>query len=65
MAVHFVGFRSDEFWSAVKVWGYPDFVHMWRDRRMEGDLAPGDVVVYGPKGSDKVSKWTWQDHNNW
>ena len=65
MAVHFVGFRGDEYWSAVKVFGKPDFVHLINDRRMRGDFAEGDVVIFGPKGSDKVSKFSWQDHENW
>ena len=63
--LHFVGFRGDEYWSAVKVFGKPDFVHMWHDSRMRGDLAEDDTIVYGPKGSETVSKYSWQDHENW
>ena len=25
-AVHYVGFRAEEYWSAVKVWGRPGYV---------------------------------------
>ena len=65
MSVHFVGFRGEEYWSAVRVFGKPDFVHLVHDRRMQGDLAEDDVVVFGPNGSSKVSRFSWQDHENW
>jgi len=62
--VHFVGFRGDEFWSAVKVWGRPDFVHKWHDARMWGDIdADNDTVVFANgQDPDNPSQWTWQDH---
>lgn len=35
--VHFVGFRTDaQYSAAVKVWGKPDFIHMFHDTRMWG-----------------------------
>lgn len=45
--VHFVGFRGEEFHSAVKVWGQPDFIHRWIDDRLwnGGELDTTDVVV--------------------
>ena len=43
--VHFVGFRGEEWWSAVAVWGQPDFVHPGWDLRAQREIAPGDVVV--------------------
>jgi len=27
-AIHFVGFRGDEYSSAIRIWGVPDFFHM-------------------------------------
>ena len=46
MAVHFVGFRTDaEHSAAVKVWGKPDFVHMWNDHRMQGDAEALDLSI--------------------
>jgi len=62
--IHFVGFRTDsEYWTAVKVWGKPDFIHKWHDHRMYGDIAIHDIVVFG-SGSDPetISKYSWQDH---
>lgn len=63
--VHFVGFRGEEFWSAVKVWGRPDFIHLINDHRSEGDIADDDLVIFGPKATEEKSKFSWQDHENW
>ena len=43
---HFVGFRGEEYWSAVKVWGWPDFYHRGYDNRMGKMLADGDLIVF-------------------
>lgn len=45
-AVHFIGFRGDEYWSAVKVWGRPGFIHRWWDQRARRDIHPDDVMVF-------------------
>lgn len=45
-AIHFVGFRGEEFWSAVKVWGRPGFIHRWWDRRARRDIGSEDVVIF-------------------
>lgn len=46
-AVHFVGFRGDEYLSAVRVWGRPDFIHMGWDRRSRRDIDFGsDTIVF-------------------
>lgn len=55
--VHFVGFRGEEYWSAVKIWGTPDFTHPQADFRMIGDMAPHDLVIYGPKAFNTPRKW--------
>jgi hypothetical protein len=46
-AVHFVGFRGDEYHSAVRIWGKPRFIHMGNDTRMRREMADGDTVIYG------------------
>ena len=66
--VHFVGFRTgQEYWSAVRVWGKPDFIHMTHDHRMYGDVdMQQDTIIFGSKASpDKIDKYSWQDHQNW
>jgi hypothetical protein len=64
--VHFVGFRGDEYHRAARVFGPPDFVHMVHDARMYGDVGARDVLVFGPKADpEKISEYSWQDHENW
>ena len=51
--VHFVGLWDQDvatlmvFERAVQVFGKPDFVHRHWDQRAVGDVAPGDVVIFG------------------
>lgn len=44
--VHFVGFRGDEYTSAVRVFGYPDFIHRIWDIRAVAEIQPEDTVVF-------------------
>lgn len=44
--VHFVGFRDDRYWNAVRVFGPPDMIHTAWDRYAADDVAPGDCVVF-------------------
>lgn len=53
MAVHFIGFRDDRYWSAVKVFGLPDIFHRIWDTRARAEIAEGDVVVFA-KGTDSA-----------
>jgi hypothetical protein len=43
---HFVGFRGEEYWSAVRVWGLPHYVHRGWDLRAQREIAEGDIVVF-------------------
>ncbi|UIP06629.1 hypothetical protein LY632_13225 [Erythrobacter sp. SDW2] len=43
--VHFVGFRDDRYWNAVRVFGPPDMIHEAWDRYAADDTAPEDLVV--------------------
>lgn len=47
-ALHFVGFKGDEYTRAVRLFGKPDFIHRYNDARFRhgGELAPHDMVVY-------------------
>lgn len=65
-AVHFVGFRGDEFWSAVKIWGRPGLIHMGWDRRALRDIGEGDTVVFATgteHGPFPVNKRTGREMN--
>jgi hypothetical protein len=52
-ATHFIGFRGDEYWSAVRIWGRPSFIHMGWDRRAQRDIADGDTVVFAHGSADQ------------
>ncbi|TPG52000.1 hypothetical protein EAH76_14815 [Sphingomonas glacialis] len=45
-ALHFVGFRSEEYHSAVRIWGKPDFVHPAWDRWAQQDIHPVNTVIF-------------------
>lgn len=59
--IHFVGFRGDEFWSAAKVFGRPDFFHRVFDHRAKVEFADGDVVVFANGAEDKFSRFVFDD----
>lgn len=44
--LHFVGFRDDRYWNAVKIWGEPNMIHEAWDCYAEHDTAPGDTIVF-------------------
>lgn len=44
--VHFVGFRDDRYWNAVRVFGPPDMIHEAWDRYAADDTAACDLVVF-------------------
>lgn len=54
--LHFVGFRDDRYWSAVRVWGPPDFIHPTWDFYAANDVAPGDVVVFARHSADALPR---------
>jgi hypothetical protein len=60
--IHFVGFRGEEYWAAVKVWGKPDGIHLIHDMRMYGDVGEGDIIIFGPKAGPELSEYNDQDH---
>lgn len=51
-ALHLVGFRGDEYHSAVRIWGKPNFIHPAWDGWAQQDMHPGDTVILrgGPRG---------------
>ena len=61
-ALHFVGFRGDEYTTAVRIWGKPDFFHQRWDRRAKREIGPSDTIIFA-KGTehDEVSRYNGQD----
>lgn len=45
-AVHFVAFRGEEYWSAVRIWGRPGFIHRRWDQRARREIHPSDTLVF-------------------
>ncbi|TPW26048.1 hypothetical protein FJU11_16515 [Pararhizobium mangrovi] len=55
-AVHFVGFRGDEYLSACRVWGEPDFIHRGWDKRAQREIADIDTVVFASGPHDQAPR---------
>lgn len=60
-AIHFVGFRGDEYLSAIRVWGQPDFIHQWWDRRAAREIAVEDTVIFTQKASMEIGEYNAPD----
>ncbi|QWC56440.1 hypothetical protein F7D01_04435 [Erythrobacter sp. 3-20A1M] len=54
--VHFVGFRDDRYWNAVRVFGPPDMIHPVWDMYAANDVAPGDTVVFATGEADRAPR---------
>lgn len=54
--IHFVGFKDDRYWNVVKVWGKPDFYHIWFDKRALRDFGPDDIVIFATGEHDQEPK---------
>ncbi len=63
MAIHFVGFKGNEYSRAVRVWGFPDFFHRQNDVRLAhgGEVDSGDTVIFANGAENKFSKWAFND----
>lgn len=59
--MHFIGFRGDEYWSAVKVWGKPDHVHPRATWSCLGEIEADALVVIGPHAFPVPKKWMGQN----
>ena len=46
LITHFVGFRDDRYWNAVRVFGRPHYIHRRWDLRAQRDIHPDDLVVF-------------------
>lgn len=59
--LHFVGFKGDEYWSAVHVFGFPDFYHRWNDYRLWTEVASGDTVIFANGEEAYVKEFSFND----
>ena len=51
-ALHFIGFRGDEYGRAVLLFGKPDFIHRHWDVRAQKEIVEGDVAVFARHDPD-------------
>lgn len=51
--VHFIGFKDDRYWNAVKVFGPPHYIHPGWDLRAFREIAPDDVLVFAEGNADQ------------
>ena len=52
--VHFFGFRGNEYNSAVRIWGQPDFIHPVHDRRAYVEYDPhNDIGIFANKETEE------------
>lgn len=54
--IHFVGFRDDRYWNAVKVFGPPHFIHPGWDLRAQRDIDDNDLVIFANGEYDQVPR---------
>lgn len=62
-ALHFVGFRGDEYTRAVRIWGTPSFIHRVNDPRMRRELHPTDTIIFANGHEAKPAERNGQDLN--
>lgn len=51
--VHFVGFRDERYWNAVKTFGPPHFIHPGYDLRARREIDDGDLIVFADGPHDQ------------
>ena len=62
VALHFVSFKDDRYWNAVKVFGLPDFYHRVWDMRARQEIVEGDLAVFATGSiDDPVKPISWDD----
>ena len=54
--VHYVGMDEATYQRARRVWGGPAYYHKWNDARVDSEVGPQDVVVYG---DPTYREWVW------
>lgn len=60
--VHFIGFNDERYWSAVRIWGKPHFIHRRWDRRAKREICDEDILVFAEGNwTDSPSKYNGDD----
>ena len=53
-AVHYIGFRGDEFTSAYRLFGGPVVIHRVHDQRAQRDIGEDDLVIFANKETEEI-----------
>lgn len=62
MALHFIGFKDDRIWGAMRVFGRPDFWHRLWDVRARAEIAEGDTAIFAKDDETKTpSEFAYND----
>lgn len=62
MALHFIGFKDERYYNAVRVFGRPDFIHRHWDVRAKHEIVQGDVAVFATKTyCDTPNEYSFND----
>lgn len=63
--IHFVRFKDDRYFNAVKVFGKPDFIHRFWDYRAVCEVCEGDTVVFAEGDeAQEVNVYAFDDSAN-
>ena len=54
--VHYVGMDDATYQRARRVFGGPAYYHRWNAARVDTEVGPSDVVVYG---DPTYREWVW------
>jgi hypothetical protein len=60
-ALHFVGFKGNEYVRATRVFGTPDFIHPGFDLRALREICAGDTVVFANNCSTTPRRKSYSD----
>lgn len=61
MALHFVGFKGNEYISAIGIFGKPDFFHRVYDNRAIAEFCEGDTVIFANGRENKFTEYSFND----
>ena len=53
---HFIGFRGEEYNSAIKIFGPPDYIHPRYDTSAFAEINKSDLVIFAKGDADQIIK---------
>lgn len=61
--LHFVGFRDDRYWNAIRVFGQPDFIHQRWDWRTIQEYDPETDTIIFATGNEhwRLARYSYDD----